>query len=116
MEASTDPDYFWYYLGLDQEASEVLAETMVEEIIKKSQDVIFEKHIESQVLPYAVHFSQDIMERVIRWEFFRQDAGLASDSNWAPDQGKLLKLFNFENYYSSSYNSSLTLSLSLILI
>jgi hypothetical protein len=89
MDVQPDPDFFWYFLSSDQEVSEQLAITLVEDIIKRSQDVIFEKHIESQVLPYAVRFSQDVMERVIRWEFFKHDPGIQGDlSSWQPEQGK----------------------------
>lgn len=56
----------WYTFTLEQESAEQFAESFIEEIIKKSQDVLFEKHLESQVLPYAVSFTQDTLSNMIK--------------------------------------------------
>jgi hypothetical protein len=48
----------WFSI-VDGEEGEQLASTLIEELIQRSQEVIFERHIESQVLPYAVSFAKD---------------------------------------------------------
>jgi hypothetical protein len=54
------------WIGLvDQEEGQLLAASLIEEIIQKSQDVLFERHIESQVLPYAVQFTKETLLAVI---------------------------------------------------
>jgi hypothetical protein len=55
----------WFSIVLDQEAAEQISEHIVDDIIKRSQDVIFEKQIERQVLPYAVNFSKDLLSSLI---------------------------------------------------
>ena len=50
---------------VEQEAGELAALSFVEDLIQKCQEIIFEKHIESQVMPFAVQFAQDTMLQVI---------------------------------------------------
>lgn len=54
---------------IDQEEGQLLAASLIEEIIQKSQDVLFERHIESQVLPYAVQFTKETLLAVIEVVF-----------------------------------------------
>ena len=55
----------WFAL-IDQEEGEQLVCEIMEEILQKSQQVIFERHIESQVLPYAVKFAKDTLLKMVQ--------------------------------------------------
>jgi hypothetical protein len=46
-------------LCIEEDEVELIIADLIEDIIQKSQDVLFEKHISSQVLPYAVQFAKD---------------------------------------------------------
>jgi hypothetical protein len=50
---------------IEQEDAEQFAHNLVEDILTRGQEVIFEKHIESQVLPYAVQFAKDTLLMMI---------------------------------------------------
>eukprot|EP00842_Homolaphlyctis_polyrhiza_P006198 jgi/Hompol1/657/HPOL_001269-RA len=62
------------------------------EIIQRSQHVLFEKHIDVQVLPYAVGFAKNTILSLIdvraRYKFFRRDAGNNDMTLWQTDEGK----------------------------
>ncbi|KAJ3091468.1 hypothetical protein HK102_000414 [Quaeritorhiza haematococci] len=71
---------------VDQEEGEQFIVSLIDEILQRSRDVIFEKHIESQVLPYALQFTKDTLIKVIEWEFFRRDPGEPDPEIWIPDE------------------------------
>ncbi|KAJ3109357.1 hypothetical protein HDU96_007245 [Phlyctochytrium bullatum] len=75
-----------YTAIVDQEEGELLAISLIEEILTKGQDVLFEKHIESQVLPYAVQFAKDTILTIVQWEFFKRDRGDIDLQTWLPDE------------------------------
>lgn len=50
---------------VEYEEGEQLVAMLIEELIQRSQKVIFERHIESQVLPYAVKFAKDTLVEII---------------------------------------------------
>jgi hypothetical protein len=54
----------WFSI-VDGEEGEQLVSVFIEELIQRSQEVIFERHIESQVLPYAVNFAKDTIVDII---------------------------------------------------
>lgn len=54
-----------YQSLIDTEEGEIFIVSLVEEVVQKSQDVLFEKHIESQVLPYAVQFAKSAVDEII---------------------------------------------------
>ncbi|KAG5459182.1 MAG: hypothetical protein BJ554DRAFT_446 [Olpidium bornovanus] len=104
-----------WLLILEQEAAEFLAESVVDEVLQRSQDVLFEKHIESQVLPYAVQFCKKTIENMVEvrplrpavgevsagsaaawflrshpeatWRFFKCDPGEVDPSVWVAGEG-----------------------------
>lgn len=52
----------WFYI-VDQEEGELLAAQIVEEVLQKVQQVLFQKHIASQIVPFSVNDLNDqIME------------------------------------------------------
>ncbi|KAI9016962.1 hypothetical protein BC832DRAFT_1833 [Gaertneriomyces semiglobifer] len=67
------------------EDGEIFVTNLVESIIQKSQDVLFEKHIESQVLPFAVADAREKIDSLIEWEFFRRDPGDLLPCTWELD-------------------------------
>ncbi|KAI9159533.1 hypothetical protein H9P43_008873 [Blastocladiella emersonii ATCC 22665] len=71
---------------LDVDDGELIVVDLVEEILQRSQDVLFEKHISSQVLPYAVQYAKDTVLRLAMWEFFDEDTVDPSDPMWLPDE------------------------------
>jgi hypothetical protein len=54
-----------YFNIIDQEEGEQLAYNIIEDILTRGQEVLFEKHIESQVLPYAVQFAKETLLRIV---------------------------------------------------
>ncbi|KAJ3290330.1 hypothetical protein HK104_006849 [Borealophlyctis nickersoniae] len=75
-----------YHLLTDIEEGELLISALIEEILQKSHDVLFEKHIESQVLPYAVAFARETIIGIVEWEFFKRDPGEIDPRTWLPDE------------------------------
>ncbi|KAJ3219636.1 hypothetical protein HDU67_000124 [Dinochytrium kinnereticum] len=75
-----------YLAIVDQEEGELLAVSLIEEILTRGQEVLFEKHIESQVLPYAVQFARDTILTIVQWEFFKRDPGDVDSQTWLPDE------------------------------
>ncbi|KAJ3123889.1 hypothetical protein HK100_011447, partial [Physocladia obscura] len=74
----------WFTI-LDTEEGENLACSIVDAIVQRGQEVLFEKHIESQVLPYAVQFAKDTFLKIVEWEFFKKDSGEILAETWDPD-------------------------------
>jgi hypothetical protein len=64
-------DELWFAI-VEQEESELMAVSLVEEILQRTQNVLFEKHIENQLLPYAVEFAKDQLLQSVQVGF-RQD-------------------------------------------
>ena len=61
----------------ESENAEAIAEAVMVEVFRRSLDILFERHIEGQVLPYAVSFSRRVILDMVRMEFFpRDDLGL----------------------------------------
>jgi hypothetical protein len=50
---------------LEQEDGELFCLTLIEEILQKSQKVLFEKRIDIQVLPYATAFCKEVCLNLI---------------------------------------------------
>lgn len=48
----------WFNIVEIEQGEQAVAQ-ILESVIQASQDVIFERHIESQVLPYAVQFAKE---------------------------------------------------------
>ncbi|KAI8840653.1 hypothetical protein BJ741DRAFT_646835 [Chytriomyces cf. hyalinus JEL632] len=71
---------------MDQEEGENLASAVVESIVARGQEVLFEKHIESQVLPYAVGFAKGTLLKIVEWQFFRRDFGEIKPETWLADE------------------------------
>ncbi|KAJ3064743.1 hypothetical protein HDU98_011877 [Podochytrium sp. JEL0797] len=55
-----------WFMITDQEEGENLAVSIVESIVNRGQEVLFEKHIESQVLPYAVQFAKGTLLKILQ--------------------------------------------------
>ncbi|KND02513.1 uncharacterized protein SPPG_02971 [Spizellomyces punctatus DAOM BR117] len=75
-----------YLQLIDTEEGELFIVSLVEHIVQRSQDVLFEKHIESQVLPYAVQFAKETIDEIVEWHFFRRDPGDIDPCTWEPDE------------------------------
>ncbi|ORY53734.1 hypothetical protein BCR33DRAFT_711092 [Rhizoclosmatium globosum] len=75
-----------WFMVIDQEEGENLASSIVDSIVNRGQEVLFEKHIESQVLPYAVQFAKGTLLKIVQWQFFRRDAGEILPATWEPDE------------------------------
>ncbi|KAL7751987.1 hypothetical protein RI367_002515 [Sorochytrium milnesiophthora] len=74
---------------LDVEEGELLVAELVEEVVSRGQDVLFEKHISSQVLPYALQVSKEALIKAIQWEFFKEDVVDMSEPCWFSDNGSV---------------------------
>ncbi|KAI8799927.1 hypothetical protein BJ742DRAFT_108246 [Cladochytrium replicatum] len=83
MEVLPRDDWFTV---VDMEEGEALVAAIINEILLKSHDVLFEKHIEVQVLPYAVQFAKETLLSIIQWEFFKRDEGVIDSETWHPDE------------------------------
>ena len=114
MNTKAPPRDQWLAL-LEQEEGELLVFSVVDDILHKTQAVIFEKHIERQVLPFAVSYAKDALITMIevcyysyfflflslllsfilsktnrswlQWHYFRRDSGHVDSSSWVPDKG-----------------------------
>ncbi|KAJ3371762.1 hypothetical protein GGF31_002741 [Allomyces arbusculus] len=71
---------------LDEDEAEAIVADLVEDILQKSQDILFEKHISSQVVPYAVQFAKETFLRMAMWAFFDEDRVDVNDPMWKPDE------------------------------
>ena len=54
----------WTFL-IDQEEGELLILDLIEDIIQASQKVLFKKHIDVLILPYAVNFAKTSLLELI---------------------------------------------------
>lgn len=54
----------WMQL-IDQEEGELLVISLIQEIIQKSQALIFERHIDNQLLPYTVEFAKETLMSLV---------------------------------------------------
>ncbi|KAI8928198.1 hypothetical protein BC831DRAFT_449537 [Entophlyctis helioformis] len=75
----------WLQL-IEQEEGESFVLSLIQDIISRSQHVLFEKHIDVQVLPYAVGFARDTLLSLIDYKFFRRDPGNIDMDLWEPDE------------------------------
>jgi hypothetical protein len=64
----------WSYM-LEQEDGELFCLSLIEEILQKSQQVLFQKRIDSQVLPYSSSFCKEICQGLVAYKFFKHDNG-----------------------------------------
>ncbi|KNE64078.1 hypothetical protein AMAG_09136 [Allomyces macrogynus ATCC 38327] len=76
-----------HFACLDEDEAEAIAADLVEDIMQKSQDILFEKHISSQVVPYAVQFAKETFLRMAMWAFFDEDRVDVNHPMWKPDEG-----------------------------
>ncbi|KAI8904097.1 hypothetical protein EDD86DRAFT_249980 [Gorgonomyces haynaldii] len=73
------------WIGLtDQEDGELFCLQLIEDVILKSQTVLFEKRIDGQVLPFAVNFCKQQLLELVRFKYYKQD-DLVDPSLWIPD-------------------------------
>ena len=54
----------WFQF-IEQEEGELLAMSIVEQVVRKSEHVLFEKHIDVQVLPFVVQFAKATLLNII---------------------------------------------------
>ncbi|KAJ3310547.1 hypothetical protein HDV04_004959 [Boothiomyces sp. JEL0838] len=74
----------WTFL-IEQEEGELFVIQLIEDIISDSQKVLFKKHIDVQLLPYAVNFAKTSILSMINYHFFTRDPGDNDPSLWIPD-------------------------------
>ncbi|KAJ3324755.1 hypothetical protein HDV06_006063 [Boothiomyces sp. JEL0866] len=74
----------WTFL-IEQEEGELFVLQLIEDIIADSQKVLFKKHIDVQLLPYAVNFAKTSILSMINYHFFTRDPGDNDPSLWIPD-------------------------------
>ncbi|KAJ3272045.1 hypothetical protein HDV01_005997 [Terramyces sp. JEL0728] len=74
----------WAFL-IEQEEGELFVLQLIEDIISESQKVLFKKHIDVQLLPYAVNFAKESILSMINYHFFTRDPGDNDPSLWIPD-------------------------------
>ncbi|TPX35317.1 hypothetical protein SmJEL517_g02318 [Synchytrium microbalum] len=74
-----------WFTAIERQQGTLLCTKLVADILQKSQDVIFQKHIDRQVLPYAIQYARESMLKSIQWEFFKMDPGETDLSTWDPD-------------------------------
>ena len=61
----TIKEEFWLQ-SLEQEETELLAHEFVEQVLQNTQNVLFERHIENQLIPFATHFAKATMMKTIK--------------------------------------------------
>lgn len=74
----------WEHM-LEQEDGELYCISLIEEIIQKSQQVLFEKRIDIQVLPFATAFCKEVCLELVSYKFFKHDPGNDLDM-WEEDE------------------------------
>ncbi|XP_059170066.1 uncharacterized protein LOC131951721 isoform X2 [Physella acuta] len=78
----------WNYV-LERDTAEDFAFDLVEEIISKTLSVIYDRHIESQLLPFTISQAKEAIVEIIKWQFLTRDEGeenFQSDSSWHQDE------------------------------
>lgn len=61
---------------IEQEEGEILVLNLLDEIIERSHQVLFQKHIDAQLLPYAVCFAKNTLMDLI--QVFSRGSNLVS--------------------------------------
>lgn len=78
---------------LAQEEGERLAVEVVQEIVKKAGNIVYEHYIQRKVVPYAVQQTKEKILELIKLYFFEYDQGEGDISNkpeWNIDPGRLI--------------------------
>jgi hypothetical protein len=60
-----------YFNIVEQEEGEILIQKILAEVLHNCSEVLFEKHIESQVLPYALSFAKDTILMMVEVGLWR---------------------------------------------
>ncbi|KAI8897166.1 hypothetical protein BC833DRAFT_57099 [Globomyces pollinis-pini] len=70
---------------VEQEEGELLVIQLIDEVIHNSHQVLFKKHIDVQILPFAVDFAKNTILDLINYHFFSRDPGNNDNVLWIPD-------------------------------
>jgi len=72
----------------DVEDGEELVFDLMETVVNGVLNVIHEKHMETNLIPFSLDWAENIMEKLIDWQFLTHDSGESKSetNNWLPDQ------------------------------
>eukprot|EP00128_Syssomonas_multiformis_P012814 Colp12_sorted_trinity150504_noHs@26647 len=71
---------------VENEDGEAFIQDLVEEIYDISQKVIYQRYIESQVMPYTIERAKETLLYIIEWQFLpRDDPNIPNLETWRPD-------------------------------
>jgi hypothetical protein len=86
----------WFSI-LDQEEGQKLSIAIIEEIVSKSQNVIFQRKIQTQLIPYTLNYIKNTILGVVevmmfhflkmKLRFLAPDKEASDPKTWEPDMG-----------------------------
>jgi len=59
--------------------------SLLEEIIWNAENLLFEKYIEKQIIPFTLNFFENTIMEIIDWNFYKYDNGIINEDAWCPD-------------------------------
>lgn len=71
---------------VDVEDGEELVGELINTILDGVLGAIHEKHMETNLIPFSLDWAENIMEKLIDWQFLVHDPGEKDEDNWLPDQ------------------------------
>lgn len=72
---------------IEQEEGELFILNIIEDIIHESEEILFKKHIDIQILPFTVNYAHQTIMDLINCHFFTRDPGNVDNCLWIPDKG-----------------------------
>eukprot|EP00116_Pleurobrachia_bachei_P010173 sb/3470435/ len=74
------------WLGVvELEDGEELVGDLIEEMVAGVMKVIHEKHIDEQCIPHSLAWTQNIIEKLVEWQFLAYDPGEGNSTEWEED-------------------------------
>lgn len=64
----------WYHMVAEEDGEEFVTD-VVQDIVQATLDVIYEKYIQQQTLPYSVDAARELILQIVEWQFLTCDHG-----------------------------------------
>ncbi|GFN86297.1 hypothetical protein PoB_001280300 [Plakobranchus ocellatus] len=81
-------DHDWNFM-VDRDGADEFITDIVDELMETTMSAIYDKYIESQLLPFTITQARDAITEIIEWQFLARDEGeleMETDLGWAQDE------------------------------
>ncbi|KAK3761348.1 hypothetical protein RRG08_060916 [Elysia crispata] len=81
-------DNDWNFM-VDRDGADEFVTDIVDELMETTMSAIYDKYIQSQLLPFTITQARDAITEIIEWQFLARDEGeqhIETDLGWAQDE------------------------------